>query len=501
MNANLRASSPDAMATWRPNFGSLSAAYKRWDSSRPVRIAVLGDFGAVAGEGSVRTGQALAQAVRPLTVEFDSIDRLLARLAPTLSLPLGPQGSTIDIGFNALEDFHPDALFDRLEIFRALAGLRQRVLSPTGFAAAAAELMRDAAPAGATAAVPPSDPNLSDFARLVGGPALTTPGPVNPMEAWLRHVVAPHVQPATDPRRDELVASVDASLTELMRGVLHHPQFQTLESLWRGLDFLLRRIETSADLSVHLLDVPPSSFAADLLASDDLTDSGLYQLLVEQPAQQADGGYTLVLGCYYFDATPQHVELLGRIAGIAQRAGAVFISAVQPAAFAAAPDGPDALPPVIAQAWQTLQGLGAAAHLALAAPRFMLRYPYGQRSDPIARFAFEEFNQREGLRALLWGHPAWLLASLLAGPDAGAASADTAAVVDDLPFQYALDQHGDQVALPCTDLWVGADAAARMAALGLVAVVGHRGMPQVQLAPLQTLGAGSLSGCCVRPRA
>ncbi len=480
----------EAMAAWRPNFGAVSAAYKDWDPSRPVRIAVLGDFGAVAGEGSVPSGQALAQAARPSAVEFDSIDRVLARLAPSLSLALGPQGSTIDIGFSAMEDFHPDALFDRLEIFRALAGLRQGLLSPTGFAAAAAKLMPGVAQAGA----PPGDPNLSDFARLVGAPALATPGQVNPIEAWLRHVVAPYVQPATDPRRDDLVASVDASLTELMRAVLHHPQFQALESLWRGLDFLLRRIETSADLSVHLLDVPPSSFAADLLASDDLTDSGLYQLLVEQPAQRADGGYTLVLGCYQFDPTPQHVEILGRIAGIAQRAGAVFISGVQPAAFAAAPDGPDALHPAIAQAWHALRGLSAADHLALAAPRFMLRYPYGQRGDPITRFAFEEFGQEAGSRALLWGHPVWLLASVLAGPDAGQASAGVAAVVDDLPFQFALDPHGDQVALPCTDWWVGADAATHLAALGLVAVVGHRGLPQVQLAPLQTLGAGPLRG-------
>ena len=326
-----------ALARWQPNFGYLSAALKDWPSRRPLRIAVMGDFGAKAAKGLCQTGPALAQTARPLAVEFDSLDRALARVAPSLSLPLGPQGSTIDIRFGALDDFHPDALFDRLEIFRALAGVRQRLLSPTGFAAAAAELMQGSSglplpggqPAAAAGWAPasgstlPSDAHLSDFARLVGGPVLPTPVAVSPIDAWLRHVVAPHVLPAADPRRDDLVASVDASLADLMRGVLHHPQYQALESLWRGLDFLLRRIETGVDLSVHLLDVPVLSLAADLVASDDLAGSGLYQLLVAQPA---DGGYTLVLGCYQFDATPPHVELLGRIAGIAQRAGAVFIT-------------------------------------------------------------------------------------------------------------------------------------------------------------------------------
>lgn len=487
MNADLSTRATDAPGRWAPNFGHFTAAFKDWPPSRPLRIAVLGDFGASAVRASLQMGQALAQAVRPFAVEFDSIDTLLARLAPRLSLPLGPGGSTVEIGFSALEDFHPDALFDRLEIFRALADMRRRLLSPTGFAAAAAELMQGAAQAGAT--VPPSEADLTDFARLVGGPVIPVPDTVSPIDAWLRHVVAPHMQPATDPRRDELVASVDASLTGLMRGVLHHPQFQALESLWRGLDFLLRRIETGPNLSVHLLDLPMASFAADMVTSDDLTASGVYQLLVEQPAEQADGGYTLVLGCYEFGATPPHVELLGRVAGIAERAGAVFISSIQASAFAAAPGGPEALDPLTAHAWRALQGLSAAEHLAMAAPRFMLRFPYGPGTDPIARFEFEEFDQREGLRALLWGHPAWLLASLLAGPQARRGERDANGVVGDLPFHCAVDPHGDQVALPCTDTWVGTDAATRMAAHGLVAVIGHRGLPQVQLAPMQTLGA------------
>lgn len=504
--------SSDATANWKPNFGCLPAAFKHWSADRPVRVAVLGDFGASAAQGRLLTGGPLAQAAPPLAVEFDTVDVLLARLAPSLRLPLGPHGATIDMAFCALDDFHPDALFDRLEIFAALASVRRRLLSVDTFADAAAELMRGATQATSTAAVPaaaagpvsaggvsrgptlPGAARQSDFSRLVGGPASPVPDQGNPIEALLRHVVAPHVQPATDPRRDELVASVDASLTDLMRSVLHHPQFQALESLWRGLDFLLRRVETGVDLSVHLLDVPVSSFAADLLASDDLTGSGLYQLLVEQPAELADGGFTLVLGCYEFDATPPDIELLGRIAGVAERAGSVFISSIQTSALAAVPGGPDALHPLTAHAWQTLRGLGAADHLALAAPRFMLRYPYGQRTDPVARFGFEEFTERDGSRALLWGHPAWLLGCLLAGPDASRAGADAHAVVGDLPFHYAVDRHGDQVALPCTDTSVGTDAATRMAAHGLVSVVGQRGLPQVQLAPLQTLGGRRLQG-------
>ena len=31
-------------------------------------------------------------------------------------------------------------------------------------------------------------------------------------------------------------------------------------------------------------------------------------------------------------------------------------------------------------------------------PRFMLRNPYGEKSDPIDKFDFEEFTPNEGLR-------------------------------------------------------------------------------------------------------
>lgn len=487
----------DAIAQWLPNFGFVGAAPADWPQDRPLRLAVLGDFSAAGARGQVQAGTQLAGSVRAINVEFDSVDAALARLAPRLTLPLGPQGKGLEIHFESLDDFHPDALFDRLPIFKALADLRQRLLVPATFAAAAAELaLPSSAPVAqatppapsSSAAALPGNASLDDFARLLGRPAVITAEPEGPVADLLRHVVAAHVQPAADPRRDDLVASVDTALAELMRSVLHHPQFQALESLWRGLDLLLRRVETGAELQVHLLDVSALSCAADLAAGDDLARSGLYQLLVEQAAQRADGGYDYVLGAFEFDATPPQIELLGRMAQVAQAAGAVFISSIHAQDFSAAPDAANALHPMTARAWQALRALPAAAHLALAAPRFMLRYPYGKRSDPIARFAFEEFNEREGLRALLWGHPAWLLAAALLGPD----PQEGDATLDDLPFHYAIDTHGDQVPLPCTDRWTSTDAATRLAGQGLIAVLGHRGLPQVRLAPLQTVNGRAM---------
>ena len=50
--------------------------------------------------------------------------------------------------------------------------------------------------------------------------------------------------------------------------------------------------------------------------------------------------------------------------------------------------------------------------IGLAAPRVLLRRPYGQRSDPIDSFTFDEFEGAPPQEELLWGH-----ASLRRGAD------------------------------------------------------------------------------------
>ena len=37
-----------------------------------------------------------------------------------------------------------------------------------------------------------------------------------------------------DPRQADLVAGVETTIGQVLREILHHPEFQALESLWRG---------------------------------------------------------------------------------------------------------------------------------------------------------------------------------------------------------------------------------------------------------------------------
>ena len=474
---------------WSPNFGSLDTSAPEWAAKRPVRIAVLGDFSGGAAAGRLDTGAELARR-KMIPVEFDNLEDTLARLDVSLSLPIGDGGAGVALSIGELDAFHPDQLYRELDVFRALADLRKRLNNTATFAKAAAEVQSWAGGSRVSrsrkrrskSGAPAANAKLSDFARLVGSaPELDTDAPI---DALLRRIVGPFVVKAPDPKKDALVATVDNALSDAMRAVLHQPEFQNLEALWRGLDMVLRRIETGPMLQVLLVDMSAEEFAADLSGSDDLSETGLYSMLVDKPSQEKNGGLSLICGLYQFEATPPHAELLGRMAKIAAKAGAPFVTAMAGDDFMSAKKAPH---PLVAQALRELRGLPEATHLSLMTPRFMLRHPYGKRSDPISAFAFEEFTASDGLRGMLWGHPALLAACLLAAPTGKSLG------IGDLPFYYYVDADGDQIALPCTERLINAEAAARLRQAGLTALMAHKGQPELRVSGLETVGGQALA--------
>ncbi len=476
---------------WTPDFGSLDVEAPPWAAKRPVRIAVLGDFSAGAAAGRLETGDDLARR-KMMPVEFDTLEDTLARLEVKLALPIGEGGDGVEVAFGELDSFHPDTLYRELPMFKALADLRKRLNNTATFAKAAAEVQgwgggsqRRASRSGkrrSRSGAPAADARLSDFARLVGiAPDVRVDTSV---DVLLKRIVGPFVQKAADPKRDPLVATVDKALSDALRTVLHHSEFQNLEALWRGMDMLLRRVETGPSLQVLLVDVSAEEFAADLSGSSDLAETGLYSLLVDKPSQDKNGGVLLICGLYQFEPTPPHAELLGRMAKIARSAGAPFVTSINGDPFLDRRHPPH---PLMTAAMAALRELPESSHLALLSPRFMLRHPYGKKSDPISSFAFEEFTPDEGLRGMLWGHPALLAASLLAAPGGSTLA------VGDLPFHYVVDADGDQIALPTTERLVNLAAAESLRRVGIDALMAHKGQPELRIAGLDAVNGEPLS--------
>ena len=99
-------------------FGKPAGAHRVEDDD-PFRILVLADLGGSALPFELR---------KPLRVDIDNVDAIFARIAPRLQLNL--DGAQVEIGFSALDDFHPDRLFARLAPFVALRQLRSELADP-----------------------------------------------------------------------------------------------------------------------------------------------------------------------------------------------------------------------------------------------------------------------------------------------------------------------------------------------------------------------------------
>jgi len=484
-----------AHSDWTPNYGELDAAAPNWAAKRPVRIALLGDFGAGAASGRLDTGSDLARR-KPRPVEFDSLEDWLGQQDLALTLPIGTKRGGVSVPIADLESFHPDTLFRELDLFKKLNDLRKRLNNTATFEKAAAEVAKlagvkkKASRAGrgvrARGAAPAAGAKLDDFARLTGRTSAPEAG--GSIDALLRDVIGPFVVPSAKPEKAGLLNTLDAAIADGMRAVLHQADFQATESLWRGVDFLLRRLETGPMLQVHLIDISAEEFAADLSAGDDLTETGVYRLPVDQPSQAKDGGYTFVAGLYDFEATPPHTELLGRMAKVANAAGASFFTAMAVDDLANPKKPPH---PLVADAFTALRGLPETKRLSLLGPHFLLRHPYGKRSDPISSFGFEEFTPADGLAGMLWGHPALLALTVLAGQGG-------TPTVNDLPFHHFIDADGDSTALPCTERFISTAAISALGNWGVGALVAHKGEPSVRLSGLTGFSA---TGAASKPAA
>ena len=203
-----------------------------------------------------------------------------------------------------------------------------------------------------------------------------------------------------------------------MRSLLHSAEFQGLEAAWRGVFFLIRRLETGVDLKLYLFDMARLELAADLAKATDLHDTFLYRKFARGIG--GAGEWSMLAANYTFGGSPEDVELLARVALIASRVGAPFLAGASPAAVGChtaadlselrrwrVRDDPGA------QLWRTLRQMPEAPSLGLALPRFLLRLPYGQDTSSTESFAFEEMAGPRSHEDYLWGNPAFACTCLL----------------------------------------------------------------------------------------
>jgi len=353
----------------------------------PGLLLVLGDFSGNGSRGEDATP-------RLLKVDRDTIDEVFAKLRVRLRLPL----SDDPLCFSELEQLNPDFLYENVDLFEHLRSLRRRLKNPQTFAAAAAELAGTESKPQAAQAV-----SLDELLTTTRGTAGFD------VQNLIQDIVAPYVIPAPNPQQGALLDSVAQASAELMRKLMHQSAFRALESAWLGLQWLLRGLDE--DPRLYLVDCRREQLP-QLLA-----EHGALEQLLER-AHLGEEAPALVIADFQLQATIEDCAAADALAAFAQRndtlalAGADFsLAGCTDIRNARDPESWDALPPEFAERWAAFRASPAAGDLALIAPRFLLRLPYGRRGASTEIFEFEEVAAPAAATDdLLWGNGAWLAA-------------------------------------------------------------------------------------------
>lgn len=460
------------------------------DTSASFRILVLADLGAKSNWG------------QPLTVDCDDLDEVISRLNVRAEFELAENGPRVDVEIQRFEDFHPDQLFQNMELFKALRERRRRLLDSKSFAEELAAMRqtqpKESAPEEQAdldgASVLDQAVNLAQ-ARQIPLEEQVLAGTVD-WDDYVRQIVAPFLVQKADPLQAEMVEQIDAVISSSLRQVLHQPRFQQLEATWTGIYSLTRRLETGRSLQIDVLNVSLQALQDDLKSADDLRRSQLYQLLVESPETNGNTPWSLVVGDYQFSSTVSDCQTLLRLAKVCSAAGARCVSGASPTvagcpSFAQTSEPDDwNFPDVEAlAAWTKLREFPEVTCLALALPRILGRRVYGRETDPIESFVFEELPDGHEHESYLWMNAAYGVAILCGQAFSESGWAFRTSIgeeIDRLPIHYFEDD-GAECLKACAEVYLVDRAAGKLNQLGLTVARSVRNDGAVRFEVLRSL--------------
>ncbi len=287
---------------------------------------------------------------------------------------------------------------------------------------------------------------------------------------------------------DRMIAEIDAKLSRQMDEILHHPQFQALESSWRGLKLLVDRTNFRENIKLEILNASKQDLLDDFEDSPEVVQSGLYKHIYTAEYGQFGGQPVgALIANYFFDPSAPDIKTLQYVSSVASMSHAPFIAAAGPKffgleSFTGLPDLKDLKDhfegPQFAK-WQSFREQEDARYVGLTVPRFLLRNPYDPEDNPVKSFVYKE-NVANSHEHYLWGNTAYTFASRLTdsfakfrwcpniiGPQSGGA-------VEDLPLHHFESMGEIETKIP-TEVLVSDRREYELAEEGFIALTMRKG--------------------------
>ncbi|MBS0197455.1 MAG: type VI secretion system contractile sheath large subunit [Planctomycetes bacterium] len=220
---------------------------------------------------------------------------------------------------------------------------------------------------------------------------------------------------------EAMIAAIDRKLSEQVNAIIHHADFQALESSWRGLAHLVNNTETDETLKIRVMNISKKDLAKTIskFKGTAWDQSPLFKKLYEEEYGMPGGQpYGALVGDYYFDQSAPDVEILSGVAQICAAGHCPFMSAANPALMNMESwqelSNPRDLTKIFGgpeyAAWRSLRESEDARYLGLVMPRVLSRQPYGAKSNPVEEFAFEEDTSGAKHDKFTWMNAAYAMA-------------------------------------------------------------------------------------------
>ncbi|MBL0700372.1 MAG: type VI secretion system contractile sheath large subunit [Desulfosarcina sp.] len=297
------------------------------------------------------------------------------------------------------------------------------------------------------------------------------------------------------------ISQIDQLISKQLNEVMHHTDFQNIESSWRGLHYLVNNSETGEHMKVRVLNVSKKDLLKDMEKATEFDQSALFKKVYEEEFGMFGGAaYGALIGDFEFSNHPQDLALLEKISQVAAAAHAPFISAASSELFGwesfAELSGPRDLAKIFQSVdyakWKSFRNSEDSRYVALTIPHTLMRLPYGKDNIPVESFDFEEDVDGTDSSKYLWGNAAYALGCRLT--DAFAKYRWCAAIrgveggglVEGLPVHTFNTDEGD-VALKCpTEIAITDRREKELADLGFIPLIHCKGTDYAAFFSTQT---------------
>lgn len=210
---------------------------------------------------------------------------------------------------------------------------------------------------------------------------------------------------------DWLIAKIDEKLSKQVDDILHHPKFQSLESSWRSLEYLLNKIENNDYVQIKILNINHDELLEDLRYANDFSQSHLFRLIDENEYGSFGGTpFSAIILSHPIENTPDDLFLLENLTRICACAHAPLLATPSPHFFGLQHytdlnqiiNVQELLSGPQHQKWQQFRQSEEARYLAMILPRTIGREPYNPHHQATQNFIYHENISAPHGQSLLW---------------------------------------------------------------------------------------------------